>query len=367
MGHDKREAAKQYTPADGDTLKSIAKQESTPDHPLTWQEIARFNWGTDNPNVVDEFLRDELGCYARGDDKHFIISDDVVVRTPLLIPQPFKKTSLATGQIHTLKVRKKEEPPKQFEGCSRIRGITFEFDSDKIRPTEVGDLVRVATEIEEHPDALAIVFGHTDKVGADWYNKGLSERRAERVYKYLTTESVPRIDKSRFMDPKHMGCGEFNPLKETEERHEPNRRVTVFLFNKERPPNLPCEYGSVAPCKHLEVTDKKKRHNESFRCSFYDSIAKECPFEGGGIGPSVKSTLQIVDEIGEPLKDTPVKVTLSDGQVIQKTTDTDGKIELKRPEGEEIEIEIDDIHEIAPTDSSKTASGQHFGANKSGP
>lgn len=283
MGYDKRQAAKEYTPADGDTLQSIAKQETAAGNPLTWQEIARFNWGTDDANVADEFLRDELGCYKRGADKRFVMSADVEVRTPLLIPQPFTKSGLATSKTHKIKVRKQAKPAKQFEACTRVEGITFEFDSDKIRASETADLEKVAAKINEHPDAKAMIFGHTDKVGTETYNKGLSERRAKSVFTFLTTKLG--IDPGRFMDPKHMGCGEFNPEKETEAAHEPNRRVTVFLFNPARLPNLPCINGDLAPCKK-QVAAPLPRTKESFHCSFYDSIAKNCPAEGGVVPPT---------------------------------------------------------------------------------
>jgi outer membrane protein OmpA-like peptidoglycan-associated protein len=364
MGYEKRDSAKKYTPADGDTLKSIAEGETAAGNPMTWQDIARFNWGTDDPNVADEFLRDELGCYVRAKDKRFMFAADVEVRTPLLIPIPFKKSGLSTTRTHTIKVRKKEKPPKQFESCTRVEGITFEFDSDKIRESETADLARVAAKLQEHPDAKAMIFGHTDKVGSETYNKGLSERRAKSVFTFLTTKSG--VDASRFMEPKHMGCGEFNPVKDTEAAHEPNRRVTVFLFNPDRLPNLPCAHGDISPCNKQKGAPLP-RHKDSFHCSFYDSLAKNCPLEGGTTGLPVKSTLLIVNEIGEPLKNTPVKVILSDGSEIKTKTSTDGKIELERPEGEKIEVEVEDVHEFEPTDSAKTGSGQHFAANEPGP
>jgi outer membrane protein OmpA-like peptidoglycan-associated protein len=297
MGYDKRDNAKEYSPTDGDTLKDIAKRESTDDNPLTWQEIARFNWGTDSLDDVDEFLRDHLGCYKRGSDKRFVISSDVDVATPLLIPQPFTKSGLATTKTHTIKVTKKAKPPKQFEACTQISGITFEFDSDKIRDSEKADVDKVADEMNEHPTAKAMIFGHTDKVGSESYNKDLSERRAKSVFTYLTTEAS--IDAGRFMDPKHMGCGEFNPVEETEEASEPNRRVTVFLFHPDRLPRLPCKNGSLAPChKQTEGADSDNR--DSFPCSFYDSLARNCPAEGGGPAPTPAVTIKLSQPVACP-------------------------------------------------------------------
>lgn len=295
MGYDHRDRAKTHTPADGETLESIAKQETAAGNPLTWQEIARFNWGTDNPATVDEFLRDELGAYVRGQDKRFVMSADAEVRTPLLIPQQFTKPGLATTKTHKIRVRKKEKPPKQFESCTRVEGVTFEFDSDKIRKSETADVDKAAEVIKAHPDAKAMIFGHTDKVGKEAYNKDLSERRAKSLFTYLTTKSG--VDAGQFMDPKHMGCGEFNPEKDTEAAHEPNRRVTVFLFNPDRLPNLPCAKGSLAPCKK-QIAAPLPRNRETFHCSFYDSIAKNCPAEGGI--PPMLLDLVTVDDHFDP-------------------------------------------------------------------
>jgi hypothetical protein len=357
MGFDKRDTAKKYTPADGDTLESIAQNESASGPPITWQEIAKFNWGTDDPKVVDEMLRDELGCYLRGDDKRFVFAADCEVRTPLFIPVPFKKPGLSTTQTHTLKVKRQPPPPKQYKACAGISGATFEFDKSFLRPSVADDLKAVGAAMKANPNAKVMIFGHTDKVGTEKYNKGLSERRAKSVYAFITnqpdiwetlyneehwgTKSVQEIlkdmgdpydpgpvdgidgpltqaavrqfqtdidlkvdgiagektrkklfeaymagkhdieiDDGQFMDPKHMGCGEFNPMIETEEKCEDNRRVMFYLFDPARLPNLPCKIGDIAPCKK-QVKVPLPRYKDEFHCSFYDSLAKDCPGDGG--------------------------------------------------------------------------------------
>ena len=69
MGFDKRSAAKEYEPQDDDTLEAIAERETQAGNPITASDIARFNWGTDDPVMVDELLRDQLGAYKKGPDK----------------------------------------------------------------------------------------------------------------------------------------------------------------------------------------------------------------------------------------------------------------------------------------------------------
>ena len=354
MSFDNRNNAKKYTPQDGDTLQAIAERETAEGNEITWQEIARFNWGTDNEDEVNEYLRDELGCYRRDDANNFVISSDADARGELLIPLRFEKTGLALNTTHTLRVRKKTSPP-QFLECAYIPGITFEFDKSFVRPSVVDHIKNLEEAIGRHPDAKVMIFGHTDTAGPDSYNKALSERRARSVfafitddpdtwedlykeenwgmrviqlimtdfgdpydpgrtdgvqdarttqairqyqgdrglevdgvagpdtrremfYEYMTSKHDIEMTPDQFMDPKHMGCGEFNPIDAVKGPHEPNRRVTFYLFNQERLPNLPCEHGNLSPCQK-QMSQPEPRHWPTFRCSFYDSVAKDCPWE----------------------------------------------------------------------------------------
>lgn len=360
MGFDKRESAKIYTPQDNDTLKAIAEREIAAGNEVTWQEIAKFNWGTDDEDEVNEYLRDELGTHKRDESNNFVISDDDEPNSDLLIPVRFKKTGMALNTTHTLRVKQKTSP-KQFLECSSVPGITFEFDKSFIRPTVVEHIKKLEEAIAKFPDAKIMIFGHTDKSGSDTYNKSLSERRAKSVYafitddpdtweslynqenwgmsviqqilkdfgdpydpgrtdgvqdarttaairqyqddrgltvdgiagpetrrnmfiEYMTTKHDVQLSVDQFMDPKHMGCGEFNPVDPVEGPHEPNRRVMFYLFNKDRLPKLPCKYGNIAPC-NKQMTPPTPRFYKSFRCSFYDSLARKCKCEVGPVVP----------------------------------------------------------------------------------
>ncbi len=363
MGFERRSMATKYRPQDGDTLEKIAEREAAAGNAVSAAEIARFNWGADDPETIDEHLRDELGCYKRGEDKRFVISADGEARSDLLIPSRFKRVGMATNRAHTLRVRKQPEPAEQFQGCAKISGVTFEFDKSFVRPSVVDDLAELESALAAHPEAKVMIFGHTDKVGSDGYNKGLSERRARSVYAFITNQPAiweelykkeswgtyavqailkdmggpydpgpvdgingaktkaavkkfqgdygltvdgiagPKsrntlftaymagkhdieIDDGRFMDPKHMGCGELNPVVETDGPCEENRRVTFYLFNEKRLPNLPCKAGDLTPCKKQSAAPLP-RHKEELHCSFYDSIARDCPCEKGGGGGTV--------------------------------------------------------------------------------
>ena len=107
-----------------------------------------------------------------------------------------------------------------------LRGVKFEFDSDRL--TEPAKLIlnEVAETLAAYPGINVDLEGHTDSVGTDAYNLGLSERRANAVKTYLTGRSVPA---SR-MNP--VGYGESRPIdsNETEEGRENNRRVELKVI-----------------------------------------------------------------------------------------------------------------------------------------
>jgi OOP family OmpA-OmpF porin len=56
-------------------------------------------------------------------------------------------------------------------------------------------LVTIARFLEANPNANLRVIGHTDKVGTESYNNGLSERRAKAAKKALVEDFG--IDESR--------------------------------------------------------------------------------------------------------------------------------------------------------------------------
>lgn len=57
MGFLSKEKAKKYIPQDGDTLESIAERETQSGNAITWQDIAQYNWGTeDGEEIKTSFL-----------------------------------------------------------------------------------------------------------------------------------------------------------------------------------------------------------------------------------------------------------------------------------------------------------------------
>ncbi len=104
-----------------------------------------------------------------------------------------------------------------------LRGVKFDFDSDRLTPAAREILNGVAATLQAYPNIDVELEGHTDSVGSDSYNLGLSERRANAVKAYLDGQGVP----ARRMRP--VGYGESRPIasNETEDGREENRRVEL--------------------------------------------------------------------------------------------------------------------------------------------
>ena len=88
-----------------------------------------------------------------------------------------------------------------------LKGVNFDFDMSTLRPDAVAILNEAAEILKRYPELKVEVAGHTDSVGSDAYNQGLSERRASAVYDYLTSNGV---DASRMTGP--TGYGESRPI-----------------------------------------------------------------------------------------------------------------------------------------------------------
>ena len=99
--------------------------------------------------------------------------------------------------------------------------VQFSFDSAEILPSAKGQLDAIAAGIRMLPTTQKVVIeGHTDAVGTEQYNEGLSQRRAQSVRRYLV--AVHGIDASRL---EAVGRGEVSPLPGRDPNASENRRV----------------------------------------------------------------------------------------------------------------------------------------------
>ena len=109
-----------------------------------------------------------------------------------------------------------------------LRGVNFDFDKSSLRPDAVAILSEAVSILQKYPELRVEVAGHTDSIGTDAYNQGLSERRARAVYDYLTSNG---IDASRLVGPN--GYGENRPIdtNDTSDGRARNRRTELNVQN----------------------------------------------------------------------------------------------------------------------------------------
>lgn len=104
-------------------------------------------------------------------------------------------------------------------------GITFAVGEAIIQPQFRTTLDQLAETLQEYPNTLIDVYGHTDSTGSDAYNMALSQRRAQAVADYLIARGVnPARIATR-------GFGETQPIatNATAEGRAANRRVEMRI------------------------------------------------------------------------------------------------------------------------------------------
>lgn len=100
--------------------------------------------------------------------------------------------------------------------------VKFDFDKAQVKEGSFADIKNLADFMAQYPQTTTVVEGHTDSVGTDAYNQGLSERRANAVRDVLVNQygvSGSRVNS--------VGYGETRPVADnaTEAGRAINRRV----------------------------------------------------------------------------------------------------------------------------------------------
>lgn len=103
--------------------------------------------------------------------------------------------------------------------------VTFGFDSSELTSQARSALNDVSSVLQEYPETVVNIAGHTDSTGSADYNKRLSERRAEAVGNHLAQSGVQRQRLSM------SGYGLTQPVasNDTEDGRSQNRRVEITL------------------------------------------------------------------------------------------------------------------------------------------
>ena len=76
------------------------------------------------------------------------------------------------------------------DGCWVTGNIHFDFDKSDIKPQYESVLNEIASVMKRNPMQQLRIHGHTDSIGTEAYNQGLSERRARSAEQYLIGKGV---------------------------------------------------------------------------------------------------------------------------------------------------------------------------------
>lgn len=103
--------------------------------------------------------------------------------------------------------------------------VLFGFNRADLSATAQSNLDKLINVLQKYPDTNIEIIGHTDNVGSDEYNQGLSERRASSVSSYLRNKGVS----SSRVTTKGMGESDPKVSNDTESGRAENRRVEFVI------------------------------------------------------------------------------------------------------------------------------------------
>jgi outer membrane protein OmpA-like peptidoglycan-associated protein len=122
------------------------------------------------------------------------------------------------------------DPPLELSEYKKIKldAILFDFDADLLTDAALNQLEEVYVLLKKNRSMYMEISGHTDVVGPDGYNLGLSKRRAQRVIDHLVMKG---IDASRLQ---LTFFGKLQPVanNETDDGRHQNRRVEFQILEK---------------------------------------------------------------------------------------------------------------------------------------
>ncbi len=146
--------------------------------------------------------------------------------------------------------------------------VNFAFNSAQLDAQAQTILRRQAAWIRQFPEIRFRVYGHTDLVGSDGYNKRLGQRRANAVVHYLASQGVsrPRLEAV-------VSFGENQPVISTQDRERRNRRTVTEVsgFVENHPTLLNGKYAEVIFREYVESATEEPPDTQSGLSAIADS------------------------------------------------------------------------------------------------
>ena len=153
----------------------------------------------------------------------------------------FGNATLHNRQVMTGEKRVTFDLANRFSNEVRST-VTFAFNSARLDANAKAILRQQASWIRQFPEIRFRVYGHTDLVGSQAYNRALGLRRAQAVVRYLSTLGISpsRLEAVVFF-------GETQPLIVTQGRERRNRRTVTEVsgFVQGHPMLLDGKYAQI--------------------------------------------------------------------------------------------------------------------------
>ena len=130
--------------------------------------------------------------------------------------------------------------------------VNFAFNSSQLDATAQTTLREQAKWIRQFPEVRFKVYGHTDAVGSNAYNKRLGLRRANAVVNYLVSQGVSRKRLKAVVS-----FGETQPLIVTQGRERRNRRTVTDVsgFVASHPIVMDGKYAEVVYREYVDSAE----------------------------------------------------------------------------------------------------------------
>lgn len=141
--------------------------------------------------------------------------------------QAQQRAQQAEQRANALETQLQDLQAKQTERGAVVTfgDVLFDFDEAELKRGGLRNVTQLADFLSEHEERQVLIEGFTDSVGAEEYNRQLSERRANAVRDALVEEG---ISASRL---RTRGYGEAFPIasNDSEGSRQLNRRVEVVI------------------------------------------------------------------------------------------------------------------------------------------
>ena len=129
--------------------------------------------------------------------------------------------------VDTIYLDKPIEPSKTPDNLGAVsRTILFEFDKSLVKKESYGELESIVNLLEMNPTYKLSLEGHTDAVGTESYNIGLSKNRVNAVRDFLVMNGIA----TERIIIQHHGEGKPVATNNNADGRKSNRRVDVEII-----------------------------------------------------------------------------------------------------------------------------------------